>query len=569
MTTPCCRARAAKASVSRTGNGFGQVDSGSPTRDAAGGSVSNASSANSTSAAPWAAASSTARSPRSMFCALSKDAACWTSAIFTPRSYRGRGRYCCAPRGGSDEIDDPVGGAAPVRPGCSGPWLSVRGARPTPPAGSVRDPSRTTASGREDERDVRIGCRLQDQPSRGRFEVLDRPDERRLGRRGGSAPSDGPPGHSTRRSHWELPARTEMTSQTSKNTVLRGERHPSTSQSGGVDRKIQPFAARPMGTRREHNTGATLARARQYNGTRRVGASTSMNSTTATTVASTTQTRPSVAKLRRSLSVRTRLTLLITLAVALVIGVQAIIEIGIFERTVERDLLETARLTAVTVADDFELRRDPIDIDSLGGMLHEFAVSAPAIRTVSIISVDRRSNRRRREHVVRRTIGSLARREARRGRAPDGRRGRSARQHDRRDAGAARRSRRGRRRRHRLAGLARPAADERAAGDAVVHADRRPAPDAGDRLVRTTLDSSPHRAHPRRHAARRRRRLLGARVDRPARRDWRRRRRTERHARPSATPQRRAAGAGGRCDVRAAGAQPGAGGQLSARVRAA
>ena len=112
-----------------------------------------------------------------------------------------------------------------------------------------------------------------------------------------------------------------------------------------------------------------------------------MNSTTATTVASTTHMRPSVAKLRRSLSVRTRLTLLITLAVALVIGVQAIIEIGIFERTVERDLLETARLTAVTVADDFELRREPIDIDALGGMLHEFAVSAPAIRTVSIISV--------------------------------------------------------------------------------------------------------------------------------------------------------------------------------------
>jgi signal transduction histidine kinase len=112
-----------------------------------------------------------------------------------------------------------------------------------------------------------------------------------------------------------------------------------------------------------------------------------MNSTTATTVASATQARPSVAKLRRSLSVRTRLTLLIILAVALVIGVQAIIEIGLFERTVERDLLETARLTAVAVADDYELRRDPIDVDSLSDMLHEFAVSAPAIRTVSVVNV--------------------------------------------------------------------------------------------------------------------------------------------------------------------------------------
>lgn len=112
-----------------------------------------------------------------------------------------------------------------------------------------------------------------------------------------------------------------------------------------------------------------------------------MNSTTATTVATATQARPSVAKLRNSLSVRTRLALLITLAVAIVISVQAVIEIGIFERTVERDLLETARLTAVAVADDFELRRDPIDVDSLGAMLHEFAASAPAIRTVSIVSV--------------------------------------------------------------------------------------------------------------------------------------------------------------------------------------
>ena len=163
-----------------------------------------------------------------------------------------------------------------------------------------------------------------------------------------------------------------------------------------------------------------------------------MNSTTATTVASTTHMRPSVAKLRSSLSVRTRLALFITLAVALVIGVQAIIEIGIFERTVERDLLETARLTAVTVADDFELRRDPIDLDALGGMLHEFAVSAPAIRTVSIISVTGDQTDVGREHVVRRAIGSLARREARRVRASDGRRGRSARQHDRRDAGAPR-----------------------------------------------------------------------------------------------------------------------------------
>jgi signal transduction histidine kinase len=112
-----------------------------------------------------------------------------------------------------------------------------------------------------------------------------------------------------------------------------------------------------------------------------------MNSTTASNVASATQARPSVAKLRNAFSLRTRLALFVTLAIALVIGVQAVLEIGVFERTVQRDLVETARLTALAVADDFELRRDPIDVDALGAMLHEFVVSAPAIRTVSVVSV--------------------------------------------------------------------------------------------------------------------------------------------------------------------------------------
>ena len=40
--------------------------------------------------------------------------------------------------------------------------------------------------GRKDEGDVRIGCGLQNQPSRRRFEVLDRPDERGFGRRCGA-----------------------------------------------------------------------------------------------------------------------------------------------------------------------------------------------------------------------------------------------------------------------------------------------------------------------------------------------------------------------------------------------
>ncbi|HTI38620.1 MAG TPA: ATP-binding protein [Vicinamibacterales bacterium] len=90
--------------------------------------------------------------------------------------------------------------------------------------------------------------------------------------------------------------------------------------------------------------------------------------------------------LRRPPSLRTRLALLITLAVAIIISVQAVIEISIFERGVERDVRENARLTALAVADDFELRRDPIDIDALARTLREFAIGAPSIRTVSVVS---------------------------------------------------------------------------------------------------------------------------------------------------------------------------------------
>ena len=100
------------------------------------------------------------------------------------------------------------------------------------------------------------------------------------------------------------------------------------------------------------------------------------------------QRRPSVAKVPRVLSLRARLMLLVALAVTLVLGIEALLEVRVFERDVERDLLETARLTAVAVADDFELRREPLDVKALSATLHEFAIGAAAIRTVSLIAVD-------------------------------------------------------------------------------------------------------------------------------------------------------------------------------------
>src|SRR4026207_857757 len=95
--------------------------------------------------------------------------------------------------------------------------------------------------------------------------------------------------------------------------------------------------------------------------------------------------RPTGAKLRGALSLRMRLALLVALSTAIVIGIEAFLEIRVFERAVERDLVETARLTALAVADDFELRPMPIDRTALASALPELALAAPTLRTLTIV----------------------------------------------------------------------------------------------------------------------------------------------------------------------------------------
>jgi signal transduction histidine kinase len=99
------------------------------------------------------------------------------------------------------------------------------------------------------------------------------------------------------------------------------------------------------------------------------------------------QRRPSGAKLRGQ-SLRLRLALLVALSTAVVIGIEAFLEISVFERTVERDLLDTARLTAVAVADDYELRSDPVDATALSADLHELVLTAPTLRTLTIVQIN-------------------------------------------------------------------------------------------------------------------------------------------------------------------------------------
>ena len=102
----------------------------------------------------------------------------------------------------------------------------------------------------------------------------------------------------------------------------------------------------------------------------------------------TEQQRPSGAKLRPGISLRLRLALLVALSVAIVISIEAFLEIRVFERTVEHDLLDTARITALAVADDYELRSDPVDIDGLSTDLHDLVISAPMLRTLTIVQVN-------------------------------------------------------------------------------------------------------------------------------------------------------------------------------------
>jgi two-component system NtrC family sensor kinase len=87
------------------------------------------------------------------------------------------------------------------------------------------------------------------------------------------------------------------------------------------------------------------------------------------------------------MALRTRLIIGVSLVVALVLGVESVVEIRLFEETAERELRETGLVTAQFVADDLELRAVPLQVDELTSDLHEFAQSAPSVRAVSIVQL--------------------------------------------------------------------------------------------------------------------------------------------------------------------------------------
>jgi signal transduction histidine kinase len=101
-----------------------------------------------------------------------------------------------------------------------------------------------------------------------------------------------------------------------------------------------------------------------------------------------THNGPTVAAIPLRRSLRTRVTLFAALAIALVIGVTTYLQLRVFERTVEDELVDTARLTALAVADDLELRGSRITADEMHRSLREFIDTVPELRSISVVTVE-------------------------------------------------------------------------------------------------------------------------------------------------------------------------------------
>src|SRR6185503_14564441 len=101
------------------------------------------------------------------------------------------------------------------------------------------------------------------------------------------------------------------------------------------------------------------------------------------------QERPTEATWRPGLrSIRLRLALAGALIVCIVIGALTAIGLAFAERRLEDDLREEARITALAVADDLELRSDPIGSPSSVTALREFLNAAPAVRDITLYSAE-------------------------------------------------------------------------------------------------------------------------------------------------------------------------------------
>ena len=105
------------------------------------------------------------------------------------------------------------------------------------------------------------------------------------------------------------------------------------------------------------------------------------------------QDRPTAARSPRRLALGTRLTITVTLAVAAVITLITFVGTLIAQRQLDNDLHETAEVTAFAVADDIELRQEPISGDTLVPVLRSFMNAASDLRSITVFrAIDGRAD---------------------------------------------------------------------------------------------------------------------------------------------------------------------------------
>jgi two-component system NtrC family sensor kinase len=100
--------------------------------------------------------------------------------------------------------------------------------------------------------------------------------------------------------------------------------------------------------------------------------------------ATTVQDGPTAARSPKGITLGTRLAVSVALTVTLVIMALAIAATRIAERQLSLDLRETARVTAVALADDIELRQDPWNADGLRPVLRDFINAAADLRWIAV-----------------------------------------------------------------------------------------------------------------------------------------------------------------------------------------
>jgi len=92
-----------------------------------------------------------------------------------------------------------------------------------------------------------------------------------------------------------------------------------------------------------------------------------------------------VAKWRGGLSLRARLAALVALGVAAVIAVLSFLQVRLVETTVEKQLVDSGRATALAVSDGMS----SLDEADVPGWLHDFIAADPAVKAITLVEIDK------------------------------------------------------------------------------------------------------------------------------------------------------------------------------------